>query len=152
MGDDMSQDRIEKETFIKAPAERVWAVLTEAEQIDGWFSPGGPARIDLRPGGLMTLDHGQYGRFPMLIVTVDPPRHFAYRWASAYPGEAATEANSTLVEFFLEPAADGTRLRLVESGFAGLDIPAERIEAAGYESHDGGWTAMVDKLREFAEK
>jgi uncharacterized protein YndB with AHSA1/START domain len=149
---DMSQDRIEKDTFIKAPAERVWAVLTEPSQVDGWFSPGGPASIDLRPGGVMTLNHGEYGTFPTLIVTVDPPRHFAYRWASAHPGEPATEANSTLVEFFLEPEADGTRLRLVESGFAGLDIPAERIATAGYESHDGGWTAMIGNLREFAEK
>jgi uncharacterized protein YndB with AHSA1/START domain len=148
----MSQDRIEKDTFIKAPVERVWAVLTEPEQVDGWFSPGGPAAIDLRPGGVMTLNHGEYGTFPMLIVTVDRPRHFAYRWDSAHPGVLAAEGSSTLVEFFLEPEADGTRLRLVESGFAGLDIPAERVATAGYESHDGGWTAMVGNLREFAEK
>jgi len=148
----MSTDRIERETFIKAPAGRVWAVLTEPAEIDGWFSPGGPSEVDLRPGGIMTLNHGQYGAFPMLIVTVDPPRHFAYRWASAYPGETATENNSTLVQFFLEPEAEGTRLRLVESGFAGLEIPADREPTAGYDSHSGGWTEMVDVLREYAEK
>jgi uncharacterized protein YndB with AHSA1/START domain len=148
----MSHDQIERETLIKAPAERVWAVLTEPAEIDGWFSPGGPSEVDLRPGGIMTLNHGQYGAFPMLIVTVDPPRHFAYRWASAYPGEPATEDNSTLVQFFLEPAPEGTRLRLVESGFADLDIPAERVAAAGYDSHAGGWTEMVNVLREHAEK
>jgi uncharacterized protein YndB with AHSA1/START domain len=148
----MSKDRIERETFIKASPERVWAVLTEPREIDGWFSPGGASAIDLRPGGTMTLDHGQYGAFPMLIVTVDPPRHFAYRWASAYPGETATDDNSTLVQFFLEPEAEGTRLRLVESGFAGLEIPADREPTAGYDSHAGGWTEMVDVLREHAEK
>jgi uncharacterized protein YndB with AHSA1/START domain len=148
----MSRDRIERETFIKAPAERVWAVLTEPAEVDGWFSPGGPSEIDLRPGGVMTLNHGEHGTFPMLIVTVDPPRHFAYRWASAYPAEKATEDNSTLVQFFLQPEAEGTRLRLVESGFAGLSIPAEREAAAGYDSHAGGWTEMVDRLREYAEK
>jgi uncharacterized protein YndB with AHSA1/START domain len=147
----MGKDRIEKETFIKAPAERVWAVLTEADQVDGWFSPGGPAQVDLRPGGV-TLNHGEYGTFPMLIVTVDPPRHFAYRWASAYPEQAATEANSTLVEFFLEPQDDGTRLRVVESGFAALDRPAELNETAGYDGHDRGWTEVVGNLRAYAEK
>jgi uncharacterized protein YndB with AHSA1/START domain len=148
----MSNDRIERETFVKAPAEQVWAVLTEPARIDGWFSPGGPSEIDLRPGGVMTLNHGEYGTFPTLIVTVDPPRHFAYRWASAHPGAPATEENSTLVQFFLEPEADGTRLRLVESGFAGLDIPADREPTAGYESHSGGWTEIVTILREHAEK
>ncbi|HEY0534337.1 MAG TPA: SRPBCC family protein [Actinoplanes sp.] len=148
----MSQDKIERETFIKAPIERVWAVITRPAEIDGWFSPGGPSSVDLRPGGVMTLNHGQYGTFPMLIVTVDPPLHFAYRWASAHPGETATEDNSTLVQFFLDPEADGTRLRLVESGFAGLKIPADREATAGYDSHAGGWTEMVNRLREHAEK
>jgi uncharacterized protein YndB with AHSA1/START domain len=148
----MSNDKIERETFIKAPIERVWAVITQPAEIDGWFSPGGPASVDLRPGGVMTLNHGEYGTFPMLIVTVDPPLHFAYRWASAYPGEIATEDNSTLVQFFLDPEADGTRLRLVESGFAGTSIPAGREATAGYDSHAGGWTEMVNRLREYAEK
>jgi uncharacterized protein YndB with AHSA1/START domain len=143
-------DRIEKDTFIKAPAERVWSVLTEPEHVDAWFSPGGPARIDLRPGGVMTLDHGTHGTFPMLIVAVDRPRHLAYRWASAHPGEPATEANSTLVEFFLEPEADGTRLRVIESGFAGLAIDPD--SPAGAASHDRGWSEVVGNLREYAQR
>jgi uncharacterized protein YndB with AHSA1/START domain len=148
----VSKDRIERETFIKAPAERVWAVITEPAHVGNWFSPGGPAEIDLRPGGIMRLDHGEYGVFPTLIVTVDPPRHFAYRWASAFPGEPATAENSTLVEFFLEPAADGTRLRMTESGFAGLSIPPDRAGTAGLESHEGGWSAMIQSLQEYAER
>ena len=148
----MSKDRIERETFVKAPVERVWAVITEPEHVGTWFGQGEPAEIDLRPGGVMTFDHGEFGKFPTLIVTVDPPRHLAYRWASAYPGELATEANSTLVEFFLEPEADGTRVRVTETGFASLTIPAERVPTAGYESHDGGWAAMLVRLQEYAEK
>jgi uncharacterized protein YndB with AHSA1/START domain len=148
----MSKDRIERETFIKASVERVWAVITEPQHVGSWFGQGEPAEIDLRPGGVMRLDHGQYGVFPTLIVAVDPPRHLAYRWASAYPGEQAHEGNSTLVEFFLEPEADGTRLRVTESGFAGLTIPPEREDTAGYQSHDRGWTDVVHNLQEYAEK
>jgi uncharacterized protein YndB with AHSA1/START domain len=55
----MSKDKIERETFIKAPAERVWAVLTQSAEIDGWFSPGGPSQVDRRPGGGMTHDHAE---------------------------------------------------------------------------------------------
>ncbi|MGK5677976.1 SRPBCC family protein [Actinoplanes sp. URMC 104] len=148
----MSKDRIERETFIAASVERVWAVITEPGHVGAWFGSGEPAEIDLRPGGIMRLDHGQYGIFPTLIVAVEAPRYFAYRWASAFPGEVANEGNSTLVEFFLEPDGAGTRLRLVESGFAGLRIPPEREDTAGFDSHDEGWRGIVEELRQYAEK
>jgi uncharacterized protein YndB with AHSA1/START domain len=148
----MSKDRIERDTFIKAPVERVWSVITEPQHVGVWFGQGEPAEVDLRPGGIMRLDHGAYGIFPTLIVAVEPPRHLAYRWAGAYPGEVADETNSTLVEFFLEPEDDGTRLRVTESGFATLSIPAEREGNAGYDSHDAGWREVTGNLKEYAEK
>jgi len=147
-----SEDRIEREITIAAPVERVWAVLTEPEHVGKWFGQGPPARIDLRPGGVMHLDHGQYGRFPTRIEKVDPPHYFAYRWASAYPGQEATEDNSTLVEFTLTPDGDGTRLYLVESGFATLVIPEKTRATASYESHSGGWTDVLAHVREHAER
>jgi len=147
-----SEDRIEREITIAAPVERVWAVLTEPEHVGKWFGQGTPARIDLRPGGVMRLDHAQYGKFPTRIEKVDPPHYFAYRWASAYPGQQATEDNSTLVEFTLTPDGDGTRLYLVESGFATLVIPEETRATASYESHSGGWTDVLAHVREHAER
>ena len=147
-----SEDRIEREITIAAPVERVWAVLTEPEHVGKWFGQGSPTPIDLRPGGIMHLDHGQYGQFPTRIEKVDPPHYFAYRWASAYPGQEATEDNSTLVEFTLTPDGDGTRLYLVESGFATLVIPEETRATASYESHSGGWTDVLAHVREHAER
>jgi uncharacterized protein YndB with AHSA1/START domain len=147
----MSKDRIEREITISAPVQRVWAVLTEPQHVGAWFGQGEPIPIDLRPGGIMQLDHGEYGKFPTRIEKVDPPHYFAYRWASAYPGQVADDDNSTLVEFFLQEDGDGTRLRLVESGFEALVIPADREPTAGYESHSGGWTEMVAKAKDYAE-
>ena len=148
----MSADRIEREINIAAPVERVWAVLTEPEHVGQWFGQGRPTEVDLRPGGIMVLDHGEYGTFPTRIEKVDPPYFFSYRWASAYPGEQATEENSTLVEFTLAPDGEGTRLRLVESGFANVWIPAERLDTAGYESHSTGWAEVLENLRQHAEQ
>src|ERR1700681_275227 len=116
-------DRIEAEIRIAAPAERVWAVLTDPTHIGEWFGMGKPAQLDLRPGGVFQLDFGENGVFPNLIVTVDPPRTFSYRSASGFPGEPATEENSTLVEFTLEDDGNGTVLRLQESGFDAIKIP-----------------------------
>ncbi|MFJ8672618.1 SRPBCC family protein [Streptomyces sp. NPDC093589] len=148
----MSKDRIERDITIAAPVERVWAVLTEPEHVGKWFGQGEPTPVDLRPGGVMYLDHGEYGQFPTTIVKVDPPHFFSYRWASAFPGEVAVEGNSTLVEFTLTPEGDGTHLRVVETGFAALTIPEGRQATASYESHSGGWTGQVDNIRQYAEQ
>ncbi|TQK51645.1 uncharacterized protein YndB with AHSA1/START domain [Streptomyces sp. SLBN-118] len=148
----MSRDRIEREITIAAPVERVWAVLTEPEHVGSWFGQGRPTPVDLRPGGTMQLDHGEYGQFPTTIVKVDPPHHFSYRWASAFPGEQAVEGNSTLVEFTLTPDGDGTRLRVVETGFAALSIPEDKAATAGYDSHSTGWTEVVGNLQKYAEQ
>src|ERR1700727_427624 len=129
----MSTDRIERQVMIAASPERVWAVLTEPAHVGTWFGTGSPAEIDLRPGGLMKLDHGEHGRYSTLIVKVDPPHSFSYRWASAYPDVVATAENSTLVEFTLESADGGTVLRVVESGFDAIQIPAHRGQDAGFE-------------------
>jgi uncharacterized protein YndB with AHSA1/START domain len=147
----VSTDRIEREINISAPIERVWAVLTESEQIGTWFGNGKPAEIDLKPGGIMVLDHAEHGTYPTTIVTVDPPKSFSYLWASGYPGVVANEDNSTLVEFTLEPTAHGTLLRMAESGFDSVVIPPERAEDAGFESHSKGWTGVIARLGELVE-
>jgi uncharacterized protein YndB with AHSA1/START domain len=41
----MATNQIEQQTFIAAPTERVWAVLTEPVHIAGWF--GDTAEIEL---------------------------------------------------------------------------------------------------------
>jgi uncharacterized protein YndB with AHSA1/START domain len=148
----MTPDRIEREITIAATPERVWAVLTEPQHVGVWFGQGVPTEIDLRPGGVMVLDHGEYGVHRTLIETVDPPKYFAYRWASAYPGETTTVANSTLVEFTLTPDGEKTILTLTESGFASMAIPPEKMSTAGYQSHSEGWTEVVQKLADYAER
>jgi uncharacterized protein YndB with AHSA1/START domain len=142
----MTSDRIEREITIAAPIERVWAVLTEPEHIGVWFGQRTTTEVDLRAGGIMVLDHGEYGMFPTRIEKVDPPHYFAYRWASAYPGEIATEENSTLVEFTLTPDGDRTRVILTESGFSSLVIPPSREATASHESHSAGWTDVLQAL------
>ena len=148
----MNSDRIEREIAIAAPVERVWSVLTEPEHVGQWFGQGQPTAVDLRPGGIMVLDHGKYGTFLPRIDKVDPPHYLSYRWASAYPGEEATDENSTLVEFTLTPDGGGTRLRLVESGFASLYVPPERRAVASHESHSQGWPDALEGLRRHAER
>src|SRR5687767_5181280 len=123
----MTQDSIERETMIEAPVERVWSVITEAEHLGRWFGDAG-AEIDLRPGGELTMRWESGDSARARVEMVEPPRRFAYRWfhySHADDGGEHTPANSTLVEFTLTPEGRATRLRVVESGFAGLGASDE---------------------------
>jgi uncharacterized protein YndB with AHSA1/START domain len=148
----MAPDRIERETIIKAPIERVWALITEAEHLGRWFGDAG-AEIDLRPGGAMVLRWADSGTSRGRVVAVEPHTRFAYRWAPfADPsGDEPAEGNSTLVEFTLQPEGDGTRLRVVESGFAAL-ATSEEQRTKNHEGNTDGWAREIDELRQYAEK
>ena len=148
----MVADHIERETVINAPVERVWELITEPEHVGRWFGDAG-AEIDLRPGGLMMLRWTKHGEVRALVEDVEPPRRFAYRWAPFKDpgGEQPVEGNSTLVEFTLAPEGDGTRLRVVESGFASLATSEEQI-AENHAGNTGGWRQELDELREYAAK
>jgi uncharacterized protein YndB with AHSA1/START domain len=148
----MTPDLIERETTIAAPVERVWSLITEPEHVGRWFGDAG-AEIDLRPGGAMTLRWSEYGEVRARVEDVDPPHRFAYRWAArnAGPDEELAEGNSTRVEFTLSSEGDQTRLRVVETGFAGLDID-ETARAKHHEDNVGGWAAEIGELAEYAQK
>jgi uncharacterized protein YndB with AHSA1/START domain len=137
-------DRIEREIVIAAPIERVWAALTDPQQIPLWFSDAG-AEVDLRPGGTMVLRWKEYGTYYTTIQQVEPPYRFSYLGAYTQE-EAPRDDNATLVEFTLEPEGEGTRLRVVESGFRNLAMPeAERAKRAA--ENTAGWIQVLDVLR-----
>jgi uncharacterized protein YndB with AHSA1/START domain len=132
---------IEREVILPVPPARVWAALTQADQLGAWF--GTQASIDVRPGGevVFTWDGstGPRGTSRGVIEAVEPTRRFAFRW-QATPDDAPM----TRVEFTLEPHVEGTRLYVVESGFASL-----RPELRTRESHEEGWQRELGELAQF---
>ncbi|WP_371677300.1 SRPBCC domain-containing protein [Streptomyces sp. NBC_01276] len=145
----MIQDRIERETLIEAPLERVWSLVTEP---GFWVAePESVAGTVAREGESMLAKNPQYGDFPVRVEKVEPPTYVAYRWASAFPGEELRGDNTTLVEFTLTPEGDKTRLRVVESGFA--ELPgAEELRAKALEDNTGGWPQVLDAFKKRAEE
>ena len=144
--------QIERETLIAAPVERVWAVLTEGEHVGRWFSDAG-AEIDLQPGGEMVLRWAEHGIGRARVVDVEPPRRFSYRWAAIreHWGEEPDDRNSTLVEFTLAPEGDGTRLRVIESGFEALEGTDEQRRRA-FEGNTEGWETQLENVRGYAQR
>ncbi|MDN5853029.1 MAG: SRPBCC domain-containing protein, partial [Actinomycetia bacterium] len=130
------QDRIERETLIAAPVEHVWSLVAEP----GWWATAnvGTSGAVAEEGAAYIAHHSEHGDFPVRVEKVEPPTYLAYRWVSAFPGEDLSEGNSTLVEFFLKRETDGTRLRVVESGFAALPTSDDN-RSNGTKDHTTGW-------------
>lgn len=140
------QDKIEREVVYPQPIERVWAALTEADQLQKWFGAR-TAEIDLRPGGTMHLVWEDMAA-RAIVETVEPPRHFAWRWKPGTVNDDLTRPLAeqeplTLVDFTLETADGGTRLRMVESGFAAFD-ESQRI--AALSQNNEGWDGCFKGL------
>ena len=148
----MTPDLIERETTIDAPVERIWSLITEPDHVGRWFGDAG-AEIDLRPGGAMVLRWSEYGEVRARVEAVEPPHRFAYRWAArhAQPGDELDAANSTRVEFTLTPEGAGTRLRVVETGFAALAIDDD-AKAKHHAGNVGGWQSEIGELADYARK
>lgn len=149
MEDLMSDDRIERETLIAAPLERVWSLVAQPGfwVADKASLPGTVAR----EGESMVAKSAEYGDYPVRVERVEPPTYLAYRWASAFPGEELRENNSTLVEFTLAPEGDGTRLRVVESGFAALS-GSEELRGRAVKDNTVGWPQELAALKARAEQ
>ena len=109
-------DRIERTVEIAHPPARVWAALTTAEGLGTWF--GNAATIDLRPGGAAQMTWTSGDKASMRIERVEEPTVFGFTWGIY--GLPDDDPRRTYVEFTLEPTGSGTRLTVVESGFAQL--------------------------------
>ncbi|MFI6317018.1 SRPBCC domain-containing protein [Nonomuraea sp. NPDC050556] len=145
----MSVDRIERETLIAAPLERVWTLVTQP----GFWVTDDEARLEgtvAREGESTLGKHSQYGEFPVRVEKVTPQTYVAYRWASAFPGQELREDNTTLVEFTLTEEGDQTRLRVVESGFSTLAGP-EEVRLQAHKDNTGGWPEVLDAFKKRAE-
>ncbi|MFI9103556.1 SRPBCC domain-containing protein [Streptomyces fildesensis] len=145
----MSEDRIERETLISAPLERVWSLVAQPGfwVADKASLPGTVAR----EGESMLAKNSEHGDFPVRVEKVQPPTYLAYRWASAFPGEELREDNSTLVEFTLTSEGDRTRLRVVESGFATLAGP-DGLRGQSHKDNSQGWPLELEALKKRAEE
>ena len=147
----MDLDRFEQEIVINSPVARVWAVLTRPEHLAVWFGNDTPAQVDLRPGGLMVFDHGPHGLLMARIDRMEEPRVFSYRLSQSRTVEEPADGTATLVEFTLTANGDGTRLRVVESGFARLDLPADWVSTRRAQN-GANWPGTILRLREYCQR
>lgn len=132
-------DRIERTVEVAHPPGAVWAALTTAEGLGSWF--GDDAAIDLRPGGAARMSWTGGPTAEMRVERVEEPTVFAFTW-HIY-GLPEDDPRRTHVEFTLEPVDGGTRLTVVETGFAQLP---EDVFGTAYDGNTRGWARELDDL------
>ncbi len=137
-------DRIERTVELAHPPAKVWAALTTAEGLAAWF--GNEAAIDLRPGGSAWMTWNEGHTAEMRVERVEEPRVFGFTW-HIY-GLPEGDPRRTYVEFTLEPDGAGTRLTVVESGFAQL---ADEAHQQAFDGNTGGWASELAELATYLD-
>jgi uncharacterized protein YndB with AHSA1/START domain len=132
-------DRIERTLELAHPPRTVWAALTTAEGLAAWF--GDEATIDLRPGGSARMSWTTGDVAEMRVERVEEPAVFGFTW-HIY-GLPEEDPRRTYVEFTLEPDGAGTRLTVVESGFA--QLPDDAHDKA-FGGNTQGWASELGEL------
>ena len=135
--------KIEKQVVLRAPLERVWRAISDAEEFGRWFGvrfdgpfvEGASITAAITP---TTVDEEVAKRqephagakSTWRVVAIEPQRRFAYRWHpfAIDPDVDYDSEPTTLVEFTLSETDDGVLLTITESGFDA--IPQARRSAS----------------------
>ena len=158
----MSQtDRIEKKVLLRAPCQKVWSAISDAQQFGSWFgvrfdgafTAGArltgritPTTVDAEVAKAQAPYEGK--AFEFVVDRIEPPRLFSFRW-HPYAVDSNVDYSRepmTLVVFSLEEVAGGTLLTITESGFD--QIPLAR-RAAAFQANEGGWAAQLTLIEKF---
>jgi uncharacterized protein YndB with AHSA1/START domain len=156
-----SSDRIEKEIILGAPRSRVWRAITDSQEFGTWFGArfdgpfvaGAVCRGVIAPTKVdATVAQAQqpYASMPIEVTVdrIEPERLFSFFW-HPYAIDQQVDYSAepmTLVEFALDDAPGGTRLKITESGFD--RIPLER-RATAFTANEGGWTMMLGLVEKY---
>ena len=128
---------IEKEVFVAVSPEQAFRAFTRKEELERWFAI--EVEVDLRQGGAWRVQWTNEfvtGTF----VEIDPPRLLVMEWHGLPP------LGNTLCTIEFTPEVDGTRIRLLDSGYGtGDDWDAM------YDGVNIGWGTALGDLKRWLE-
>lgn len=125
---------IEKD--LRHPPEKVWRALTETSLLDEWLMQN-----DFRPvvGHKFTFRAPKWnGIIECEVLTVERPRALAYTWSAMGVNLVTT--------WTLERTAEGTRLRMEQSGFGATQENAFQGAKYGWQNFLGGLERVLGGL------
>lgn len=141
------QDAIERSIDLPVDRQRAWQAITTPDQITQWF--GHLWEFDLAPGAPIHFDFGTWGIHRGRVEIVEPMDRVVYRWTHGEDADHAIpidQVPSTLMEFRLADAPNGTRLTIIESGFAALP---DELRDGALRDNTQGWDEQIENIRAF---
>lgn len=141
-----TRDIVVEEVLPHAP-EIVWKTLTTPELIGRWLmEPTGFAATQGARFTFQTTPGGAWdGVIHCEVLEARAPERLVYSWASGHEANEAYGAKlDTVVTWTLERQGDGTRVRMVQSGF---ELPRNE---AGYANLSRGWPTVMKGIDQVA--
>jgi len=138
----VTRDIVVDEVFPHAP-EKIWRALTDAELIGRWLMA--PTGFEATKGTEFTFQTKAAGAWDGVIrcqvLEVVPNERLVYSWRSGHAGNVGYGAPlDTVVTWTLSAVANGTRVRIVHSGFV-----APKNDTA-YSNMSEGWKKVARNL------
>lgn len=134
-------ETISFELELQHSPQKVWRALTDPVLLKEWLLP--VTGLKLEPGAAFTLKTQSFpgwdGTVHCRMLEVEAHKKLSYAWVV---GDMELD---TVVTFTLSPAASGTRLSIVQSGFK----PHQKQAFGGARY---GWTMMGGKLSDLLAK
>jgi len=142
-----TQDIVVDEVFPHAP-ETIWKTLTTGELIGRWLkmSPTGFEPVAGKHFTYQTTPAGAWdGTIHCQVLEVIPNQRLVYAWKGGHETNVGYGSRlDTVVTFSLSRVEDGTRLRLVHSGFV---LPTNDM---AFRNMSQGWKKVVRTLDSIA--
>ncbi len=137
-----TQDIVVEEVLPHAP-ETIWKALTTGELIARWLMPTtGFEPVKGKHFTFQTTPAGAWdGVIRCQVLEVMPNERLVYAWKGGHEGNVGYGSGlDTVVTWTLSTVANGTRLRLVHSGFV---LPKNET---AYKNMSEGWKKVVRNL------
>ena len=144
-----TKEIVVEEVFPHAP-ETIWKALTTGELIARWLlmHPTGFEPVKGKHFTFQTTPAGAWdGVIRCEVLQVTPNERLVYSWKSGHEGNVGYGARlDSVVTWSLSTVENGTRLRLVHSGFV---LPKNDT---AYKNMSDGWKKVVRNLDTIAEE
>jgi uncharacterized protein YndB with AHSA1/START domain len=138
-----TQDIVVEEVFPHAP-ETIWKTLTTGELIGRWLhmTPTGFEPVKGKHFRYQTTPAGEWdGVIHCQVLEAIPNERLAYAWKGGHEGNVGYGSSlDTVVTFTLSRVENGTRLRVVHSGFV---LPKNDT---AFRNMGEGWKKVVQTV------
>lgn len=141
------RDTVEKEILVQAPIERVWRALTDYVEFGKWFQVklDQPFATGRDSTGRMTIPGYEHVKWEAKILEMKENKLFSFS-GPPYVENAEIDLSKEpwlITTFTLSSTAEGTLVKVVESGFSKLS-PSIRSKAR--TGNIDGWDFQMSNL------